>query len=370
MNKIRIALIDSGVEINHSELYDKSIQGIEVICNNTKSYVRNSFADSNGHGTALAGIIFDKCENVDLISIKILDENLKCSFDALYNALQIAIKENVRIINLSLGITKKINKERLYELCKSAFNKDIYIISAFHNNGILSYPAAFNEVIGVIGEKIKYKYGYVYNNDKNEFIANGELQKVCWKNNGYKYMKGNSFACAHITGILAHLMYENSTTNFSVFKEMLIKYSLNSNVYMKVKLDERKWMKKILFFPINQENLNIMEKINDYEHESVGIYDPRITYYNYFEIKKDLQIKKVKIYKSLVQGLEQADTLMVGDLSFIPKDKQKDLKIKIIKQALILGRNVLCKEDLLIDEYRELYKIAKEKNVKLISGHI
>ncbi|MBD5589592.1 S8 family serine peptidase, partial [Clostridium botulinum] len=72
-NKIKIALIDSGVDINNLNLYNKPIVSIKITENNGDFEYENSLIDENGHGTAICGIIFDKCSDIELISIKILN---------------------------------------------------------------------------------------------------------------------------------------------------------------------------------------------------------------------------------------------------------------------------------------------------------
>lgn len=372
MKKIKIALIDSGVDINHSDLYDKYIQGIELTGKRDKSYVKNSFSDVNGHGTAIAGIIFDKCKNIDLLSIKVFDKDLKCSFDSLYKSLKFAIEENVQIINLSLGTTEKKHEEKLYRLCEVAVNKGIYIVSAFHNKETVSYPAAFTNVFGVIGKKFNYKYGYIYDSNTNKVIANGARQRDCWSDNSYEYIYGNSFACANFTGILANLMYESSINCWNDLKKEIIKNSLNNKQCEEIdEKDERKWMKRILYFPINKENIEIIKKMDDNEeHKSIGIYDSRPVYQDYYEVEKESKTIKLKIYNNIEVGLENADTLMIGDLNFIPRNKQVQIKRDLIKKAIIFGKNILSKDALLVDDYCDLYELADKKGIIMKSVYV
>ena len=63
--------------------------------------------DQAGHGTACAGIIASIAPDADLYSVKVLGPKASGSGDMFLVGLDYAIKQKFRVINLSLGTTKR-----------------------------------------------------------------------------------------------------------------------------------------------------------------------------------------------------------------------------------------------------------------------
>ena len=96
--------------------------------------------------------------------------------DLLISAI-LYIEENIncRVINISSGIKLC---ERLIEfrnICNRISDKGIFIVSAFDNDGAMSYPAAFDSVIGVENEKViedgmpEGNDGYIFQDGKEVY---------------------------------------------------------------------------------------------------------------------------------------------------------------------------------------------------------
>jgi len=66
---VRVALIDSGVDKTHPKITESSIIYSESLLDTT--------FDDAGHGTACANILLEVAPQIELISIKVLDANLK-----------------------------------------------------------------------------------------------------------------------------------------------------------------------------------------------------------------------------------------------------------------------------------------------------
>lgn len=125
-----------------------------------------------GTRNAICGIILHHCPNAELFVIKLFDQNQNHVQDeALIRVLQY-IEQNVPcdIINLSLGINMCNHKKQLYDLCRKLDQRGSILISAFDNWESLSYPAAFDVVIGVSsGEEI-------YTSSELDFIDNSVVK--------------------------------------------------------------------------------------------------------------------------------------------------------------------------------------------------
>lgn len=377
MKNIKIALIDTGVDINNFNLYEKSIIGVKIIEHNGHFHFENSLIDENGHGTAICGIILSKCSNVEIISIKILNNELKCTLDQLIEAIKFAINENVSIINLSLGILDKEDKKakikELIKICNIAIKKRIYIVSAYSNydKSSISIPANLNNVVGVKSGYIYDKYGYSFDISTMNVISNGVFQKVMYKDNSTCYIAGNSFACAHFSGILASFMDEFPNVFKDTNKAMQF-LKERSVEYKEIQCDHNIWnvCHKIIYFPISEETLNMPSKAYKYGFEVVGFYDIRNFKYNFFNCKVDKNIKQIKIYKDLNEALAIADSLFIGDLNFINDKNRKIILNNTIQEALKHGKNVYVKNPFPYDEFYIFKELAEKNNVIFAATYI
>lgn len=148
---IVIAIIDTGVDLDHPDLVNSIISG--------KDYVNNDMVpqDDDGHGTAVAGVIVANSENdigikgvasnCKIMPLKVLDNTGDGYLSDVVNSIIYAADNGVNIINLSLGGgTSQI----LYDAIKYAYDKGVVIVAASGNtNSDILYPAAYDEVIAV-----------------------------------------------------------------------------------------------------------------------------------------------------------------------------------------------------------------------------
>lgn len=107
LEKVKVAIIDSGVNYNSSIPIEERIN---LLPNEREMSI--FVEDFTGHGTSVAGIIAGKSEdgfqigvnnNVELYSIKVLNENNAASLDKIIEAIYTAIDLKVDIINMSFS---------------------------------------------------------------------------------------------------------------------------------------------------------------------------------------------------------------------------------------------------------------------------
>ena len=144
MGKI-VALIDSGIDNNIQNNIQAKIKPISV-------GIFDNEEDEIGHGTAIASILLNKSEIDSIYSFKIFAKDKDTKFEYLCITLKYILTNlKVDIIHLSMGLIYIEEKEKLVlkEICSKLVIQGTIIVAAFDNMGAISYPAAFEDVIGV-----------------------------------------------------------------------------------------------------------------------------------------------------------------------------------------------------------------------------
>ncbi|MGM0867065.1 MAG: S8 family peptidase [Bacillota bacterium] len=230
--KIKIAILDSGINGDHPELTGLIRKSYNAINPGQK------ILDSYGHGTAIAGMISAKpneyiiqgiSQSVYLYDVKVLNDKGGGEIEDVVDGIEWSINNNVDIINLSFGFQK--DNQALREAILKATTHGIIIVAAAGNNlGLYTdYPAKYEEVISIssISENLKVdpfagkgKVDYVAPGVKIPILTNGE-DKV-------RYVNGTSFSTAIATGIIANILEQSEKPlSLTDIKEKLNKTSID-----------------------------------------------------------------------------------------------------------------------------------------------
>lgn len=161
-NPVKIAIIDTGVKLDHPDLEQ------HIDANLDRDFVNNDNEaedeSSNSHGTHVAGIIgalinnrtgiAGVVPNPQLVIIKALKEE-RSLIDAatLAEAITYAIESQAKIILFPWGTHKNLLKNKiLRSALKSAFKSDVLLIAAAGNHKApVLYPARYKRVFCVAG---------------------------------------------------------------------------------------------------------------------------------------------------------------------------------------------------------------------------
>ena len=216
---ITIAIIDTGVDINHPDLKDR-IVGVKNFTSDDK-YDKGNVSDYVGHGTSVAGIIASSgkitgvAPKCNLLILKALTRSGGKTV-WVTDAINYAISQGVDIISMSLGSTNR--DANMYMAIKKAINKNIMVVCACGNNGDnnintdeLNYPASYNECISVGSISYSRKYSRFSASNKEVDLAtfgeglNGRGVLSTYPNGLYKENKGTSFSAPFVSGALALL---------------------------------------------------------------------------------------------------------------------------------------------------------------------
>lgn len=154
---ITVAVIDSGYE---NEEADRILPGANL-SSSTISY------DMNGHGTMMANIILDHTnDSVNVMPIKVTDEEGRTSALRMYSAIQSAITAKIDVINISMSAYKSTNAILVANAVQDAVNANIPVIVAAGNLGedVVNYSPANEESAITVSAVNKDKTRAEYSN--------------------------------------------------------------------------------------------------------------------------------------------------------------------------------------------------------------
>lgn len=213
---VTVAIIDSGIETDHPSLSGKTVESVEARISGTRVVFEPSASgDSAGHGTACAGIISSIAPDAQFASIKVLGAGGLGDGQVFLAGLEYAIKKRYKVINLSLGTTKPQFFAPLHDMLDRAYQAGCIVVAAANNLPQPSFPSVFSSsLISVIKseESDPLRFGFRYG-EIIELTAPGVNVRTAWLGGGYRNLTGNSFACPHISGIVARFVegYPNLT---------------------------------------------------------------------------------------------------------------------------------------------------------------
>ena len=352
---MNIAIIDSGTKDyeNITKGYNFRVKGDNEII------IENNFHDTYGHGTAVYSIIKKNNEECNYYIFKVIDQNDTIDEKIICTALEYIFNNlDIDIINMSLG-TVSLSDDRMYNICKRLYDKGVILVSAFDNEGAISYPAAFDCVIGVDGSDLCRKVDdFIFYEDKIlNVAAKGGMQRVKWCEPDNIIVKGSSFACAHATNKIVNI-YKNGIKSFEEILEyfksiaiQIIAYEEKEEKVFEYKID------RAVIFPFNKEMHNFVRYPELLDFKVMEVYDTKYSS-NVGRKTTDVMIdKSVKEY--CIKNIDDIkwdlfDTLVIGHteklLSYIGKENIVD---SLIKEAINRGKNIYSFDRIDKAEYKD-----------------
>ena len=231
--KVRVAVIDSGVERSHSDLKGV-VKTNKCMIYGDDNYEKNESSAVSLHGTHIAGIIGATSNNkngiagvasynndtVEIYSYRVFDKNIsldgKVSVSAgemnVANAIIYAVeKDGCKVINLSLGSDTEVPIVKA--ACEYAGKKGCTVIAAGGNEGKNSriYPGDYDSAISVIAatygkdpsKPSQNRRAYFSSYGGKDISAPGKSIYSTEFNNGYRESDGSSQAAGMVTAVVA-----------------------------------------------------------------------------------------------------------------------------------------------------------------------
>lgn len=256
--KVKIAVLDTGIDYNHRDLKDQIWRNTSEIPNNGIDDDNNGYVDDvrgynfiknnskpmdyNGHGSHCAGVIGATHQNktgiagimsrVSLIPVKMLSDHGYTTTALILKAMQYAKSVGAHVVSAS-WVSDGFSKNH-YEALKELADAGIVFVAAAGNDGLdISnfpvYPASYKlpNVISVAaidyhGRKADFTN---FSATRVHVAAPGVRILSTIDRGGYAYLSGSSMAAPHVAGVVGLILSREGLRAIPTIRERLIKSS-------------------------------------------------------------------------------------------------------------------------------------------------
>ncbi|WP_423363204.1 S8 family serine peptidase [Mycoplasma sp. P36-A1] len=246
-NWVEVGILDTGVNASHKELKG-------LVSSKSYDFTKNSkkIVDKDGHGSHVASTIGGKNIGLNrttkIVSYRVLDDDGYGSTANLIRAINKAKNDNIKVLNLSLGINYASGIDKLLYNSIANYNGLVVAAAGNSNSKNIDYPAGFNlpNIISVNSiSKNDNRSWYSNYNAKTVDIA-GYGENICAangkNNNGYIQSSGTSMSTPMISGTAANLLSIKPNLSYQLMKNAILDNStkikaLSSSNLMSSKVD-------------------------------------------------------------------------------------------------------------------------------------
>ncbi|RAP76689.1 S8 family peptidase [Paenibacillus montanisoli] len=205
-NGVLIAVLDTGVQLDHPDLKGKLAEGTNLVISDTPP------EDDVGHGTHVSGIIAAAVNNGEgvagmtwynkVLPVKVLDSSGAGSTYTVAEGVIWATDHGAKVINMSLG--NYAEAQFLHDAVKYAYDHDVVLIAASGNDNTErpGYPAAYPEVFAV-GSTNSDGTRSTFSNygDYIDVAAPGFSIASTYPGSQYAALSGTSMASPHVAAL-------------------------------------------------------------------------------------------------------------------------------------------------------------------------
>jgi len=226
--KVRVAVIDTGIDYNHPDLRAASAGGINLVSPGRAPW------DDNGHGTHIAGTIAASARmggmngvapDARIYAVKAFDHNGTAYVSDIVAGIEWCIRNRMDVINMSFGM--KTPHRALEEAVKVAHRSGIVVVASSGNEGRLSeidYPARYRHTIAVGATTRGGRIAPFSNRGRQiDVYAPGDKVFSTWLGGGYRELSGTSMATSHVSGVIALLLSACPGLSPAAVKRLLVR---------------------------------------------------------------------------------------------------------------------------------------------------
>lgn len=208
---IRVAVVDTGIELAHPDLAANVKGNVSFIAGT------RSGNDDNGHGTHVAGTIaaLDNAIGVvgvasqaSLYSVKVLDRSGSGSYSGIIKGIEWCTANGIQVANMSLG--GSVSSDALHTALLNAKAAGLTVVVAAGNEAMdanFAYPAAYDDAVITVSalDPVTDTFASFSNFGVPPIDVAGPGVAILstYKGGGYRSLSGTSMATPHVAGAAA-----------------------------------------------------------------------------------------------------------------------------------------------------------------------
>lgn len=209
--RVKVGVIDTGVDFSHPDLRHALNRGINLLQRASLPH------DDNGHGTHIAGTIsaanasrgmIGVAPRTELYPVKAFDTDGSAYVSDIILGIEWCVHHGMDIVNMSFGMPNR--SDALLKAVESAYKAGVLIVASSGNDGRrgrIDYPAGFSHTVAVGALDRRGRIARFTNRSAAiDIFAPGAKIESAWPNGRRRLMSGTSMATSHVTGAVALLL--------------------------------------------------------------------------------------------------------------------------------------------------------------------
>lgn len=229
---ITIAVLDTGVALDHFALKDHLVPGWDMVADDPDPQDEGP-GFGWGHGTHIAGIVAHIAPNAHIMPVRVLDSAGRGNTFTLAYAIEWAVQQHVNVINLSLGTP--FDSHLLRDVISNAIADGVVIVAAAGNDNRSQpqYPANYEGVISVTAvDSANQKASFANYGSWIELSAPGvgiTSTIIYTQEFGFASWSGTSMATGFVSGAAALVKQKYANADPTFVANRLIETGTNLN---------------------------------------------------------------------------------------------------------------------------------------------
>lgn len=257
-NKVKIAILDDGFDLNHPELLGRAVSPWNVSERAPRVHTNNGHSS---HGTHVAALVAGNIDNQAgasgvapdcmIIPIQISDANGNMSTTYIINGFLYAIMQGADVINMSLGMrwpdfVKMLSLSEQQELARTMYPEeaqfwdemyayaedyDVVVVQAAGNDDVLSAIDPMKRSVKTIvvgaSDAQNQKSDFSNYGSRTDVSAPGTAVFSALPGNKYGLMDGTSMSSPIVAGAAGLLLSVNENLSSAEVKNILIKTGIS-----------------------------------------------------------------------------------------------------------------------------------------------